>query len=146
MSTLKGSYLLILHLPSATEIRIGKLGTINFDPGFYIYTGSAMNNLEKRLKRHFSVDKKLWWHIDYLTINAESFYALAILHQRLECSLATELSAVFDQIRSFGCSDCKCNSHLFYSWEDPGKTIFKVVGDIGLDWKNMIYYGKDDLE
>ncbi|MFP3908223.1 MAG: GIY-YIG nuclease family protein [Archaeoglobaceae archaeon] len=145
MGTLKGSYLLITHLSSARKIGIGKLGLIDFNPGYYIYTGSAMNNLEKRIKRHFMKEKKLWWHIDYLTISAEPLYALGIPDKKLECSLAGGLSAVFSQIKGFGCSDCKCNSHLFYCLEDPGKTIFKVVKEIGLNWKNMIYYSKDDM-
>lgn len=146
MGTLKGSYLLILRLQSAKEIRIGKLGLISFDPGHYIYTGSAMNSLEKRVKRHFITDKKLWWHIDYLTVNAEPLYALGIPEKGVECALATELLALFPQIKDFGCSDCKCRSHLFYSPEDPGKTIFKVVRDIDLKWKNMIYYTEDNLK
>ncbi|MFO7967710.1 MAG: GIY-YIG nuclease family protein [Archaeoglobaceae archaeon] len=146
MSSLKGSYLLILHLKSAKEIRIGKLGGINFNPGYYIYTGSAMNGLENRVKRHFSHDKKLWWHIDYLTVNANPLHALGIPHKKVECFLAEHFSARFAKIKSFGCSDCKCDSHLFYSPKDPGKSIFKVVSDIDLDWKNMIYYDKDALK
>ncbi len=146
MGTLKGSYFLILRFQSAEEIRIGKLGRFRFNPGHYIYTGSAMNSLEARIKRHFTTDKKLWWHIDYFTINAEPLYALCIPHKKVECALATEMAVRFPQIKEFGCSDCKCSSHLFYSSEDPGKTIFKVVSDIDLDWKNMIYYDKDDLK
>lgn len=146
MGTLKGSYLLILHLQTAKKIRIGKLGPINFNPGYYIYTGSAMNSLEKRIKRHFVRDKKLWWHIDYLTVNAKPLYALAIPHKKVECSLAVELSTIFTQIKSFGCSDCKCSSHLFYSPEDPGKTIFKVAKDIDLNWKNIIRYIENNLK
>lgn len=146
MSTLKGSYLLILHLQSAKEIRIGKLGAINFEPGYYIYAGSAMNSLEKRIKRHFSDDKKLWWHIDYLTVNAEPLYTLAIPDKKVECFLATKISARFAQIKGFGCSDCDCSSHLFYSPQDPGKTIFKIVKDTDLNSKKLVYWTKDDLK
>lgn len=145
MGALKGSYLLVLEIQSATQIRIGKLGSIQFDSGYYIYTGSGMNSLEKRLKRHFTDNKKLWWHIDYLTINAQPLYALAIPHKKLECSLAGEISAIFSQVKGFGCSDCKCTSHLFYAPGDPGKTIFKVLKDLDLDSKNIIYYTKDNL-
>lgn len=146
MATPKGSYLLIIHLSSAKEIKIGKLGLINFKPGHYIYTGSAMNSLEKRVKRHFSNDKKLWWHIDYLTVKAEPLYALAIPHKKVECSLASQLSTIFAPIKGFGCSDCKCNSHLFYSPQHPGKTIFKIVKDTDLNSNKLIYYTKDNLE
>jgi Uri superfamily endonuclease len=45
--------------------RAGKLGKVAFQPGLYIYTGSAMAGLRDRLLRHPSDQKKRRWHIDY---------------------------------------------------------------------------------
>ena len=63
----KGNYLLIMHLPNAKEIAIGKKTVYLFKRGYYIYTGSAYGpgGIEKRLERHFRADKKMHWHIDY---------------------------------------------------------------------------------
>ncbi len=48
----KVSYLLVLENPQDMTLTIGKLGSIRFLPGWYVYVGSAMNSLEARLKRH----------------------------------------------------------------------------------------------
>ena len=92
----KGSYLLILKLKRKKRLKVGALGVIDFRPGYYIYTGSAMNGLTHRIKRHFRKEKKLRWHIDYLTTAANEIFAIAVLsEERLECKLAEELSGFF---------------------------------------------------
>ena len=48
----QGSYLLILELKRNRDISVGKLGRVSFKRGFYIYVGSAMANLSKRIERH----------------------------------------------------------------------------------------------
>jgi sugar fermentation stimulation protein A len=48
----QGSYVLILELERARKIRVGKLGKVSFRRGFYLYVGSAMANLSKRMERH----------------------------------------------------------------------------------------------
>ena len=55
---MKGIYCLVIHLPGPKEIRVGKLGRMAFEAGYYIYVGSAMLSLEARLKRHRSKRKK----------------------------------------------------------------------------------------
>lgn len=34
--------------------------------------------------------------------------------KRKECDIAKKLSNEFPSVKNFGCSDCKCDSHLFY--------------------------------
>ncbi len=141
---MKGSYILLIELASNKDILTGKLGYISFPKAFYAYVGSAMNGLEARVARHLRREKKLHWHIDYLLSQSEiaditlcpsepfaschsegakqpknllftPFRASA--HQgklRTECLLAQELAKDFQCIPGFGCSDCHCNSHLYF--------------------------------
>jgi Uri superfamily endonuclease len=114
---LKGTYCLVIHLNQKTRIKVGKMGFIDFKKGYYVYVGSALNSLESRIKRHLSADKKLHWHVDYLLMdkNAEVVdVVFAVNDDRWECSVASEISKNGEGIPKFGCSDCKCPSHLFY--------------------------------
>lgn len=114
--TIKGSYILIIENTEDREIGVGKLGIINFRQGFYAYVGSAMGGIEARIKRHLRDDKKLFWHIDYLLSEMVVVGVIfAELMERYECRLAKRLSSSFDNVASFGSSDCRCRSHLFYS-------------------------------
>lgn len=105
-----GIYLLLFSLKNS--YKVGKLGTIKFD-GTYLYVGSAQNNVDKRVLRHMSKVDKKHWHMDYLEdkrvlkswkINASKEY---------ECKFAKKLAEKFESVKGFGCSDCKCESHLF---------------------------------
>jgi Uri superfamily endonuclease len=113
---MKGIYTLLIKVPENIEIQIGKLGKINFKKGFYVYVGSALNRLEKRIERHMRKEKKKRWHIDYLLDKAEIVKVIyAETDARVECRLAGKLNQNLESIKKFGCSDCKCKSHLFYS-------------------------------
>ena len=113
---MSGAYILILFNPNAQRIKVGKLGLINFAKGYYFYVGSGLKNLEQRVLRHLRKDKKIKWHIDYLTkkfkfIDAKLFPST----KRFECQIAAILGKNLLMIKGFGCSDCICQSHLFYS-------------------------------
>jgi Uri superfamily endonuclease len=62
----KGIYQLLIYLPKSAWIVIGKKGRFKFPKGYYVYTGSALNGLGKRIERHLRREKKHFWHIDYL--------------------------------------------------------------------------------
>lgn len=116
-TVLKGTYCILMQLNSDAVITVGRLGKIDFHKGYYIYVGSALNSLIPRIKRHLSQDKKLHWHIDYLLghSNVEVVNVLyAVDETKWECKLADEISKKGEQIQNFGCSDCGCDSHLFY--------------------------------
>ena len=49
---MKGIYVLIIELPKSADIRVGKLGIIKFQKGFYAYAGSALNGLSQRIEMH----------------------------------------------------------------------------------------------
>ncbi len=117
----KGAYQLVLRLIDSKSIKIGALGTYHFPQGFYVYTGSAMNNLSKRVVRHCKKDKKLRWHIDYLTSRVDVKICRILLFRsvdRIECKLnlkALETLGAKPIIPKFGASDCNCcPAHLLY--------------------------------
>ncbi len=118
---MRGSYLLITRVKKDTKIKIGKLGRIKFLKGHYIYVGSAIGkkiNIENRIKRHLNRKKKKKWHIDYLLENSNTLIDSIVIFpskRKMECEIskAIEKNADFS-IEKFGCSDCKCKSHLHH--------------------------------
>ncbi len=117
----RGSYLLILNLQRNRKIDVGKLGKIHFRKGFYIYVGSAMANLSKRMNRHRHLRKQHHWHIDELRAITEFHSALAIRSsERLECQVSKAMSEIAEwSVPRFGSTDCSCDSHLFGVSADP---------------------------
>ena len=117
----RGSYLLILKLDKIQDIEIGKLGKVHFKKGFYIYVGSAMKNLTKRMERHRHLRKQHHWHIDELRAVAEFHSVLAIRSSvRLECEIAKSMSGIAEwSVSGFGSTDCSCKTHLFGMTKDP---------------------------
>ncbi|MFB6283722.1 MAG: DUF123 domain-containing protein [Halobacteria archaeon] len=115
-----GCYVLCIELTEEACIEIGALGKLGFDPGFYLYVGSAFGpgGLE-RIERHRDVsmgrnDTRMW-HLDYLNGFPETVWRTVWCYEGdVECSLASILDERFDGVYGFGCSDCDCNSHLFY--------------------------------
>jgi len=116
-----GSYLLLLNLRKKANIDVGRLGQISFRKGFYIYVGSAMANLSKRMERHRRLRKRHHWQIDELRAAAECHSVLAIRSSdRLECEIARAFSKISDwAIPGFGSSDCNCDTHLLGMEGDP---------------------------
>lgn len=111
---MKGVYAAFFRLEEEKSIGIGALGEKVFRPGLYVYVGSAMNSIEKRLERHFSSDKKLHWHIDYFSLEAEPVYWLAFpVESKFECVLSRCADTAGEAVEDFGASDCSCNSHLY---------------------------------
>jgi len=116
-----GSYLLILTLEKDLTLTVGSLGGLSFRKGFYVYAGSAKMNLQKRIERHRRRKKTFHWHIDYLTACADSVTPVPIRSsENLEHDLAASLKRISDgSVRGFGCSDCRCGTHLFRMATNP---------------------------
>ncbi|OGP92430.1 MAG: hypothetical protein A2156_13925 [Deltaproteobacteria bacterium RBG_16_48_10] len=117
----RGSYLLILNLKRNRKIDVGKWGKVHFRKGFYIYVGSAMANLSRRMERHRHLRKRHHWHIDELRAVAEFHSVLAIRSsERLECEVAKAMSKIAEwSVSQFGSTDCSCKTHLFGMANDP---------------------------
>ena len=117
-----GCYSLVIELNKGKKIRIGKLGKIEFQPGIYVYTGSAMAGLGPRLLRHLSYRKKLRWHIDYLLNDKQASIEKIVLYPAApgqECRQNQKIGALRGAQfvpRKFGASDCNsgCPSHLTF--------------------------------
>jgi len=113
---MKGVYVIVVLVRRDVEIKIGALGSVNFEKGLYAYVGSAQNSLRKRVQRHLRKGKKKFWHIDYLLDNdavkvVKAFYKEAGKSE--ECRIAGKSSEKGVAVKDFGCSDCSCVSHLF---------------------------------
>jgi Uri superfamily endonuclease len=116
----EGSYCLGIVVGRLTRIRVGALGEVEFTPGRYLYVGSALNGLEQRVKRHAATSrgegKATHWHIDYLlkapNVKLEAAYVIES-KDRVECQLSSSVAKHGAPVPRFGCSDCKCGSHLY---------------------------------
>jgi Uri superfamily endonuclease len=141
LPTEPGIYRLVLFLPHTYSVRIKTLGCVRFPPGYYVYTGSALSGLAKRLRRYLRPDRRIHWHIDHLLAAAEIKEIQVLLtgeklpknqeesigpqnpSERCECFWANQVlskpNAVVVAPR-FGASDCRCTSHLaFFGAEVP---------------------------
>jgi Uri superfamily endonuclease len=99
MQARPGTYALVLRSPSKASVRVGRLGCIALDPGYYVYVA---------------------W--------AQSLSALP--------GLAA--------IANFGCSDCGCQSHLFYTTARPALNATPGIDDGDLKW--VAYRGGETLQ
>lgn len=124
-----GTYTLIIKLEEDTDIEVGKKGIINFRAGYYSYTGSAMNNVEARIKYHRKESKKLTWHIDYLLQHAKITNVLVKKSpKKWECRINRWIGKLekAESVPNFGSSDCKCETHLYWFKKNPVKYIRRM--------------------
>lgn len=106
-------YAVFLTLSEDQIIEIGAKGPFSFTKGTYVYIGSAKKHIEKRVNRHYQIDKKKRWHIDYLRPYCTVTKIQTYDHPAGECSLAALFAKEGEVwIKRFGASDCKCNGHL----------------------------------
>ncbi len=133
----KGVYCLVLR-NRACRVRTGALGVIRFRAGFHVYAGSAQGSGGlKRVSRHIGLagtkNRAPKWHIDYL-LTSRSFDLASVVcasaDEKIECGLARTLGGV--PVPSFGCSDCDCDSHLFYFAGDPLDDVARAFLALGL--------------
>lgn len=125
----RGTYVLALDLTRGLNLNVGSLGRIRFAAGHYAYVGSARRGMRARVARHLAREKRKWWHIDWLTTQAGVVPVAVATTERvgLECGIASALSNGADaMVKGFGCSDCECESHLFYFSNDS--TLSLAIG------------------
>ena len=110
----RGIYLLLIFKDKNEEIRVGALGKIKFDKGYYVYIGSAQRNLRKRIERHLRKEKKMKWHIEYLLSHSKIIDIFAKNYPKsYEEKIAIKLGEKYPYIPKFGSSDSRAPSHLF---------------------------------
>jgi len=118
-----GVYILHLKIKNFQNLRVGKLGKYCFQPGEYLYVGSAQGpgGLKARLGRHLLGYGRRHWHIDWLrpASSISGYFYLETL-EHIECAwsqfLIQELEASIPA-PGFGASDCRskgnsCAAHL----------------------------------
>lgn len=131
---LKGSYVLILENRIPCNIKVGTLGSLAFDKGFYAYIGSMFGSggLEARIKRYFTIKRK-HWHIDYVLDYMQIIEVFVLPEKNCESFLANIAVKKFKYIKGFGCSDQKHDiSHLLYFGEKHEvKKFIKLIKSIG---------------
>lgn len=117
---LKGAYCLCIIVHEDVTLEVGALGSTTFPAGEYVYVGSALNSLEPRVERHMltsmGAHDVTHWHIDYLLREpAASIQKVYVVEteESLECSIAEKVSKHGQPVKGFGCSDCRCISHLY---------------------------------
>ncbi len=134
--TVKGIYVLILRMNTDNDIIVGKLGELKFRTGFYMYIGSALGTGGfKRVTRHFNVangkNHARKWHIDHLLPHSQVIGAVLLpTDEALECTVAKEFVEISRGIKGFGCTDCSCISHLFFSRTNPENIAVNICNKI----------------
>ncbi len=129
-----GTYIVKIKVKKSIEIVIGSLGKMRFEPGIYVYVGSAMNSISGRIKRHVKKSKKLHWHIDYLTSASEVdvIGAYAFYDKKIEEKVSFEFSKRYRAVGKFGASDMRrVNSNLYIADEDVDKFI-ELLGGVSI--------------
>ena len=132
-----GIYCLVLHTAGAV-VRVGARGDVAFPAGWYVYVGSALGpGGLARVARHIRCyhgdgTHRPRWHIDYLLTDRRFVLEYSISAEttdQLECTLAHTLGG--DGVPGFGCSDCRCATHLFFREADPCDECCRALRDCG---------------
>jgi Uri superfamily endonuclease len=114
-----GTYALVLACRSARPLRIGRLGAVELQPGFYVYVGSAFGpgGLAARLQHHQGIAARPHWHVDYLRAACELmevWHTTDTAHrEHLWAKTVGALSGARVPLPGFGSSDCDCVAHLY---------------------------------
>ncbi len=148
-----GAYVLVLEITSDLCIRVGSLGFMCFPRGFYFYVGSACGSggVMARVRRHLRREKRVFWHIDYLTIHKDVFVkAFLVIPSDCSVDYETIVSNVLLRhfpiaCKGFGSSDKSDISHLFrcphYSLDKCINVLYSVLRENDLTVR--IYYTTD---
>lgn len=130
------AYVLVLLNSKRRAVRVGSLGRLTFEPGFYLYVGSGGRNVLRRVQRHLAPAKRVRWHIDYLTAGRSRMRPVdAYVYPGVpECRLALALGPELSAVPGFGSSDCGCPAHLFHSREIEALSVIlnRAAGDSAL--------------
>ena len=126
-----GTYILILEALSKRRVLVGVLGTLDLEPGFYVYVGSALGSggLRGRLAHHHRHSRSPHWHIDYMrrhtTLREIWFLVGMSRREHLWAAVLARSARVVIPLTGFGASDCGCPAHLFRFSHRPLLSSFR---------------------
>lgn len=132
MSSNPGTYALVLRSEGRAGVQIGRWGCLDVRRGYYLYVGSALGpgGVRARVARHCRERKTRHWHIDYLRecadISAVWYRHAPDRDEHRWARAAAGLDAC-EPVPGFGCSDCRCVSHLFFSAVEPRFDLFSAA-------------------
>ena len=115
-----GTYLLLFRVDEPLRVRVGRLGPLTLEGGWYAYVGSAHGpgGLRARVRRHVRGSSRRHWHIDYIThiLPPHTIY-YTVAPVPLECHWVHTLLAhpgVHAPLPGLGSSDCRqgCPAHF----------------------------------
>ncbi len=120
-----GTYALLLSSTSDAVIPVGRLGHQHFQPGWYVYLGSALGpgGVRARLAHHMRLAERPHRHIDYLrphTTIEEIWFCYdrkSREHDWARCFAGMKGASM--PLAGFGSSDCDCETHLFFFKKRP---------------------------
>ncbi len=113
-----GTYALLFRCDAPSEFRVGRLGMLHLEPGWYVYVGSAFGpgGVRGRLLHHLRPSPRPHWHVDYLKRHAVLEEAWFVCSRRVWEHRWAAFFAVARGARlpmpGFGSSDCDCAAHL----------------------------------
>ena len=121
-----GYYILGFKILNNLTLNIKTLnhgGKIILPSGYYLYIGSAFGpgGLFARVRRHLQRNKKIRWHIDFITTKADKLNFLFVYGIKSSKDAITECDIVrklIDEkvaklsLRGFGATDSECSTHL----------------------------------
>jgi Uri superfamily endonuclease len=130
-------YALVMRLDRRRRIRIGGLGPCDFEPGWYVYAGSARGagGIRARVARHLREDgrdKPRHWHIDYLraaarVVDVWTCTDPAVSEHDVTRALLGEPGAAVP-VAGFGAHDCRagCPAHLVRLRGSPRRGLMRL--------------------
>jgi Uri superfamily endonuclease len=125
-----GTYALVLACRKTGSLRVGTVGVMPLQQGFYLYVGSAFGpgGLASRIQHHRQIAANPHWHIDYLravcAVVEVWFTTNSARREHSWAKAAAGLPGARVPTPGFGSSDCNCRTHLFGFERMPSARTF----------------------
>lgn len=157
MERLPGSYALIFKCEKRSDVKVGSLGILRLEPGYYAYVGSAFGpgGVSARINHHRQISQRPHWHLDYLRSSFQlvEYWYTNDPRQR-EHQWAAQLSVlrgVRQPFAGFGASDCDCHTHLFRlgfkpSFDGFRRRIRKKISSHGQFYRVVVESGTPEKQ
>ena len=138
MNAQPGTYALILRSRLTAKAQVGRWGQLEIVPGYYVYVGSAFGpgGVQARVARHCRKKKPKRWHIDYLREflrPLRAWFSHDPKHLEHRWAQAFSNMGGLSPVQGFGCSDCKCEAHLFSAATEPDIALFSQIVDVKVE-------------